>query len=256
MSFATINGSRLYYEVHGSGFPVVLAHGGASNHISWYQQVVALRDRYSVVTYDQRGFGFSEENGDLEASAVEDLRGLVDHLGHETVGLLGQSLGGAVVAGFTSRYPERVKALVLSSTPGGLVDNGRRPPSQDEPLPSYVEMATMMVSQDDFKIRHPALHFLVEEICQMNSRVDVRRLNATFYGHNEIGPIAEAKIPLLLINGADDPRGTTGVMAKIQEQVPGSTLVTVPGGGHLVYLENPDPYNEQVLAFLSEHLGG
>jgi len=126
MPFAKVNGTELYYEVHGQGAPVVLAHGGASNHISWFNQVVALRDHYTVVTYDQRGFGFSEENGDYQASAFEDLRELLDHLGYGKVALLGQSLGGVVVAGFTSRYPERVRALVLSSTPAGLVDTGRR----------------------------------------------------------------------------------------------------------------------------------
>lgn len=256
MPFAEINGTSLYYETHGSGFPVVLAHGGASNHMSWFQQVVALRDRYTVVTYDQRGFGFSEENGDFTVSAYDDLLGLVDHLGFASVALLGQSLGGAVVAGFTSRHPDRVKALVLSSTPGGLVDNGRRPPAEGEPLPTYVDMMKGMISHDGFAQRHPALYFLVEEVCEMNSRVDVRRLNGTFYGRNEIGPIADAKIPVLLINGDDDPRGTTPVMQKIHEQLPGSELVTVPGGGHLVYLENPEPYNEQVRRFLDEHLAG
>ena len=71
MPFAKINGTELYYEVHGQGSPLVLAHGGASNHISWYRQVVGFRGQHTVVTYDQRGFGFSEENGDYSVSAVD-----------------------------------------------------------------------------------------------------------------------------------------------------------------------------------------
>jgi 3-oxoadipate enol-lactonase len=255
MPHAKINGTELYYEVHGSGAPVVLAHGGASNHISWYRQVVALREHYTVVTYDQRGFGFTEENGDFEANAFDDLLGLIDHLGFEKTALLGQSLGGVVVAGFTSRHPERVSALVLSSTPAGLVDTGRRAPGPDAPQPAYADLAKGMVSQDEFARRSPEVHFLTEEIILMNTRVLAQRLNGTFYARNDIGPIAASGIPVLLINGEDDPRGTTGHMKKIRDQIPGSKLVIVPGGGHLVYAENPQPYNAHVLEFLAEHLG-
>lgn len=255
MPHAKINGTELYYEVHGSGAPVVLAHGGASNHISWYRQVVALREHYMVVTYDQRGFGFTEENGDFEASAFDDLLGLLDHLGFEQAALLGQSLGGVVVAGLTSRHPERVRALVLSSTPAGLVDTGRKAPDPNQPQPPYAELAKGMVSQDEFAKRSPEAHFLTEEIILMNTRVLPQRLNGTFYARSDIKPISDAGIPVLLINGEDDPRGTTGHMEKIRDQIPGSRLVIVPGGGHLVYMENPEPYNARVLEFLAEHLG-
>ena len=255
MPFAKVNGTQLYYEVHGQGAPVVLVHGGASNHISWYRQVVALRDHYTVITYDQRGFGFSEENGDYEASAVEDLRGLLDHLGYQKVALLGQSLGGAVVAGFTSRYPERVRALVLSSTPAGLVDTGRTAPPADQPQPPYAELVKSMIGQDDFAKRSPEIHFLVEQLIGINTRVSARRLNGTFYARNEIAPIIDAGVPVLLLNGDDDPRGTTGHMEKIRSQIPGARLVIVPGGGHLVYIENSDPYNREVLEFLAAHPG-
>ncbi len=255
MPFAKINGTELYYESHGQGSPLVLAHGGASNHISWFRQVVVLRAHHTVVTYDQRGFGFSEENGDYGVSAVDDLRELVDHLGYRKVALLGQSLGGAVVAGFASRYPERVSALVLSSTPAGLVDTGRRAPAADEPQPPYAEMVKGMIGQDDFPTRSPEMHFLTTELIGVNSRVSAKRLNGTFYSRNDIAPIIAARIPVLLINGEDDPRGTTGHMEKIAAQIPGSRLVIVPGGGHLVYLENPDPYNRHVLEFLAGHSG-
>ena len=101
----------------------------------------------------------------------------------------------------------------------------------------------------------PAIHFLVEQLIGMNTRVSSQRLNGTFYAHNEIAPIVDAGTPVLLINGDDDPRGTTGHMEKIGAQIPGSKLVIVPGGGHLVYLENADPYNREVLDFLAAHPG-
>src|SRR3984957_7595920 len=115
MPHAPIDDIELYYEVHGSGPPLVLAHGGGSNHLTWWPQVVDLMNEYSVIVFDHRDFCHSTgENRGLEAQP-DDLKGLLDHLKIERAALLGQSLGGYTMAGFASRYPERVAVLILSS---------------------------------------------------------------------------------------------------------------------------------------------
>ena len=57
MPLADVNGTELYYEVHGSGPPLVLAHGVGGNHGIWWQQLPYLSQWYTVVTFDHRGFG-------------------------------------------------------------------------------------------------------------------------------------------------------------------------------------------------------
>ena len=59
MPFANINGIELYYETHGEGPALVLAHGGGGSHLSWWQQVPAFSDAYQVLVFDHRGFGRS-----------------------------------------------------------------------------------------------------------------------------------------------------------------------------------------------------
>ena len=111
----------LYYEVHGEGPPVVFAHGVGGTHLSWWQQIPAMSDHFQCVTFDHRGFGYSRDVGDHPGSEafIDDLHALLDHLGIDRVGLIGQSMGGRTVLGFASAYPERVSALILCDTTGG-----------------------------------------------------------------------------------------------------------------------------------------
>jgi alpha-beta hydrolase superfamily lysophospholipase len=59
MTIADADGTPIYYERHGSGPAVLLVHGSGGHHAAWWQQVVPLRERFTVVTVDLRGFGSS-----------------------------------------------------------------------------------------------------------------------------------------------------------------------------------------------------
>ena len=96
MPFLALDGCDLYYELHGSGPPLVFAHGLGGNHLTWWQQVPHFQDRYTCVVFAQRGFGRSKVHAgepDPEAFA-DDLAALIDHLGFEDVRLVAQSMGG------------------------------------------------------------------------------------------------------------------------------------------------------------------
>ena len=85
MPLVRINGIELYYEIHGEGPAVVLAHGAGGNHLSWWQQVPRLSQHFRCVTFDHRGFGSSRDlpDGPGADAFIEDLRQLLDHLGIE-----------------------------------------------------------------------------------------------------------------------------------------------------------------------------
>src|SRR6516162_7274521 len=56
-------GCRIYYEVTGTGAPIIFIHGIGSNHLTWFQQVPHFWNRYSCVTYSHRGYPPSSEIG-------------------------------------------------------------------------------------------------------------------------------------------------------------------------------------------------
>src|SRR5574341_1735850 len=121
MATAEINGTRLYYEEHGKGFPVVLAHGAGGNHMSWWQQVPEFSRHVRCIAFDHRGWGFSLDTDDLgPASFVNDLKALLDHLDVDEAFLVGQSMGGHTCLGFTLANPNRVRGLVMANTFAGM----------------------------------------------------------------------------------------------------------------------------------------
>ena len=121
MPLAAVNGIELYYEEQGEGPGLVFLHGAAGNHMSWWQQVPAFRDRFRCVTIDHRGFGRSTDPaGERAARFVDDLEALLDTLGIERTALVSQSMGGRSALGFAVRHPQRVSALVLADTTGGV----------------------------------------------------------------------------------------------------------------------------------------
>ena len=121
LASAKLDNFDMYFEEHGDGPPLVLAHGAGGTHISWWQQVPVLSQKYKCITIDHRTFGYSRDvkGGPGRRAFVPDLTGLLDHLGIQKTALVGQSMGGTTVLGFASAHPERVSALIMSDTTGG-----------------------------------------------------------------------------------------------------------------------------------------
>ena len=120
---ANVNGIALSYTIEGQGPPLVLIHGLACGRRMWLHQVRALRDGFTVITYDQRGHGHSTApNSPQDYSRphlTRDLLGLLDHLGIDRCHLVGFSLGGGPAIGAAIANPDRVSGLVLAGVGSG-----------------------------------------------------------------------------------------------------------------------------------------
>lgn len=126
--YVTVNGLSFHYcDWGGTGRPMVLLHGLASNARLWDLVAPGLARHCRVVALDQRGHGGSAHpEGDYGFDTVtDDLRALVVTLGLERPVLVGHSWGGAVGLHYAARYPEGVAALVMID--GGFVDLARDP---------------------------------------------------------------------------------------------------------------------------------
>jgi len=118
-NYAAVNGISLYYEVHGTGKPLIMLHGGFGSFEMFTALSPALAVDHQVIGVDLYGHGrtaLTDRSLSFEHMA-DDIAGLIEHLGLEKADLLGFSLGGAVALQTAIRYPERVNRLVLISTP-------------------------------------------------------------------------------------------------------------------------------------------
>ncbi len=257
MPFATINGIELYYETHGEGPALVLAHGGGGSHLSWWQQVPTLSQHYRVITFDHRSFGFSRDlpGGPGPNAFVEDLAGLLDHLGVDKAAVAGQSMGGWTVCGFAAAHPERTSALILCDTTAGV-----ETPEIDQTRARLRERSKGNLAQIlasayalSFPERQPALCFLYQQISALNHQVSPQLVPILMDMQNKTGPIKEHVIPTLLLVGEEDVLTPPPAMQSIKSKIPHARFATVPQAGHSVYFEQPKDFNRIVADFLREN---
>ena len=121
MTFAAINGLKLYYERHGdSGDPLVFVHGYTGDVSDWRLQVEEFAGDFRVLIMDLRGHGRSEAPSDHLAYGVslmtQDVEALVEAVGFERYHLVGHSMGGAMAQEIALKTPENLLSLTLEDT--------------------------------------------------------------------------------------------------------------------------------------------
>jgi pimeloyl-ACP methyl ester carboxylesterase len=266
--FADVNGTRLYYEVQGSGPNLVLLHAGVSDHRMWDAVMPALTPRYRVIRYDQRGWGQSRlPPGPF--SLYEDLYGLLQHLGVDQAIVVGVSIGGSTVIDFTLAHPEMVRALV----PVAAGYSGAPPPSEAEQAqfavvdaayeakdvdrvldlemdiwlvgPGRTRDAVSPALQEQFRaIERPNLER--EIVGGEGAEAKVVRLDPPAAGR-----LGEIRVPTLVIVGdADVPHCVINADV-IAAGIPGAQKVVLPNVAHMVPQEAPGPFLDALLPFLA-----
>src|SRR3989442_15734833 len=110
MATANINGIEIYYEVHGSGEPLLLIMGLGANATGWYAQIPAFSKDYQVIAFDNRGAGRSEKPNEpyTMPQMAQDAVGVLDTLCIGAAHVFGMSLGGIIAQELALRHADRV----------------------------------------------------------------------------------------------------------------------------------------------------
>ncbi|MQA00912.1 MAG: alpha/beta fold hydrolase [Dehalococcoidia bacterium] len=254
-------GFRLYYEVHGpppgTAPALLLAHGAGGNAMSWWQQVPAFRDRYTVITFDHRAFGRSPdvEEGPGRIAFGTDTRSLLDELGIERVHFVAHSMGGRTAFGLISREPQRLASVVYSGTNGGCVDDRYR--ALKKQLEGDGTLAGPLLTRavaEGYADESPGMQFLYRQIRSINPRRHRDFLKPTGRMVNYRGSTAQrlvdSGIPILWLVGDQDRVVHPSLIRISHELTPGSRHVEVPGAGHSAYFERPEAWNAAVRDFI------
>jgi pimeloyl-ACP methyl ester carboxylesterase len=119
--YADINGLKYYYEISGSGDPMLVLHGGLGNIGTFGMVLPGLAEHRQLIAVDLHGHGRTQL-GDRDISYVDqgaDMAALVKSLGHDQVDVMGYSFGGGVAFQFAVQNPSMVRRLVIVSAPFG-----------------------------------------------------------------------------------------------------------------------------------------
>src|SRR3990172_6307927 len=121
MPYTLVNGIEIYYEVHGSGEPLLLIMGLGANAGSWVMQVPELSMEYKIIAFDNRGSGRSGKPNEAYSIAqmADDAAALLDDLAIDSAHVFGMSMGGMIAQDLVLRHPERVTSLILGGTMPG-----------------------------------------------------------------------------------------------------------------------------------------
>ena len=257
MSYAEVNGQRIFYEdTGGDGPPVVLAHGFLMDHEMFAPQVAALAPEFRVVTWDERGFGDTEFDGKPFTywDSALDCLGLLDHLGLEEAVVGGMSQGGYLSLRLALLAPERVRALVLIDTQAAAEHPAKVALYQqmldawvsEGPSDALAEVVAGIIIDD------PALHG--RWIAKWKARPPEILLEPTrcLLERDDITDrLAEIKCRALVIHGTKDVAIEMEAAQRLAAGLSGCReVVSVEGAAHASNLTHPDQVNPPLLAFL------
>jgi pimeloyl-ACP methyl ester carboxylesterase len=271
---ATLHGRRVTYTEGGSGPVLLLIHGIAGSSENWHAVVEPLARRHTVIAPDLPGHGTSAASaGDYSLGALAvGLRDLLIMLGHARATLVGHSLGGGVAMELSYHFPELVERLVLVSSGGlgqevspvlraaalpgaelfiaatagaatkaggavgrGLAKLGLRPNTD------VTEVARGYASLADHDRRTAFLATLRAVVSTRGQSVDASdRLYLA------------ARLPVLILWGAQDPIIPAHHGQHAHEAIPGSRLEIFDGTGHLPQIETPGRFVAVLERFIEE----
>jgi pimeloyl-ACP methyl ester carboxylesterase len=118
-AYASVNGLKMYYEIQGTGQPVIVLHGGFGNTELYMPNVTALVKNYKVITVDMQGHGRTADIDrpiDMD-SIANDIAELIKQLNLGKTNIVGYSLGGSVAIRLSIMHPELLQKLVFISCP-------------------------------------------------------------------------------------------------------------------------------------------
>ena len=259
-------GCRIYYEVTGSGPPIIFAHGLGSNHLTWWQQVPHFSDRYTCVTFAHRGYPPGSEIGVPDPkNFADDLAALIEHLQLPDVRLVAQSMGGWISIEYILAHPNhKVRALVLASTCGTihkpsipLADPQRLAEWNERAAAARADMARRGISPpagERMAREQPELHFLYRAIANASAAFDREELRKHLYAMATRPPDVLRNVPIatLFITGGEDIRFPPFLSDALAPLMPNARVEHVPDSGHSVYFQRAGAFNRLVETFLSK----
>jgi pimeloyl-ACP methyl ester carboxylesterase len=262
MPIAHANNIDIYYEIHGSGPPLVLIMGLRRNAEWWYRQIPELSKHFTLIAFDNRGAGRSDKP-EMDYSIrlfADDTAELMNFLGIPKAHILGISMGGYIAQELAINHPDKINGLILGCTSCG----GSRAVSMSEErmekfaankglTPEQILRKDMDLYFSDRFVREHSER--IEEFVNISFRyyqpadAFFRQLNACL-NHDTADRVSKVSSPTLIITGDDDHLVPSENSRILKELMPEADLELFPGCRHCFFMEESERFNRSVVAFL------
>jgi non-heme chloroperoxidase len=270
VSQLALEDGTLWYEMKGSGPPLVFLHGGWQNSESWQQQVDRFADDFTVVTPDFRGHGQTGATDVEEYSIdlyVDDLERLLVHLDIERPILVGTSIGGMVIQSYLDSHPDGARGAVIggplqSMPPVNLPASMK---SFASPLPAISGMLSTLGTRTTFQSLTSTVSATTgRPWLSTNSKVRAKAMDAVgefsrdeylkvFRAIYQFEPpnLSHVQTPMLVLYGDHEVSQGKRQGRQIASTVANGWWQEISNAGHLVNQDNAQEFNAATAEFLA-----
>jgi pimeloyl-ACP methyl ester carboxylesterase len=260
MPHISSDAADIFYEVLGSGPPVVLLHPFPANHDFWKPAAQALIARYRVILPDLRGHGDSDigEGPAVMQKHAADLVRVLDDAEVGRAHFVGVSIGGYVLFEFWRRHSARVQSLVLCNTKA-QADTAEARATRLQAAAEVLERGTepffeSMLPKLIGKTSYPTRPDLVEGALRMMRKMSPQDVASVQRGMAErpdsVETLKTIHVPTLLVTGDEDILTGAAEAELMQRHVRGSRMKVIPKAGHYSPWEQPEEVGKLLRQFL------
>lgn len=253
MAYLDRNGVPVYYEITGATTdspPLLLTHGFGASSAMWRPNLEALAVGRPVITWDMRGHGRSGDPADqaayTQAACVADMAAILAEAGVTRAVLGGLSLGGYLSLAFRLVHPELVTGLILADTGPGFRNDAARQRWNERAI-----ALAERVQRDGLRAAGGGAETTGTEHRSALGLANAARGMLTQADGTVIESLPDVAVPTLILVGADD-EPFLGAADYMAAKIPRSRRVTIAGAGHACNVDQPEEFNQQVLAFLAD----
>ncbi len=242
-SYASVNGLNMYYEIHGSGQPLVLLHGGGSTIETSFGRVLpSFAKTRQVIAFEQQGHGHTADVDrpfSFEQSA-DDAAALLRHLKIEKADFFGYSNGGSIALQIAIRHPNLVRKLIVASAM--FKRDGLYPEIWESMKHATLESMPKELREAYLKVApHP------EQLHTFHDKCVKRMLEFKDWQAEDIQSIDAPT--MIMIADADIVRPEHAV--EMFRLLPHAQLAVLPGTDHITLVKRADWQVSMIEAFLN-----
>jgi pimeloyl-ACP methyl ester carboxylesterase len=236
------DGARIWYASYGSGWPVLLLHGGLGHSGNWSYQVPALIENgYRAVLIDSRGHGHStrDERPFRYELMASDVVAVMDALQIEKASLLGWSDGATIALILAMKFPGRVAGVyyfACDMDPNGVKEISWPNPILERCLSRHAkDYAELSATPGQFKAFFEAVSLMM-------------RTQPNYSGHD----FAQISVPVAVAHSEHDEFIKREHSVNLARSIPNAEFVDLSGVSHFAPLQRPEQFNTTMLAFLGK----
>jgi pimeloyl-ACP methyl ester carboxylesterase len=262
--FMNIGNARIYYEIAGTGMPLVMIHAGVADSRQWNNEFAFFSQTHQVLRYDMRGYGKSEPV-EGEFSHLSDLDSVLGALGiPEPMVLMGCSMGGGLAMDFALSHPSKARAIIMvGSAPSGLeldvpapakfADAEKAFEAGDLDLVAEIETqiwfdgigrTPQQVNSEMRKLLYEMNRLaLAHEVKQLGKRLPNTETSAA-------DRLQDLDLPVLIVVGSHDTPYIRAAAEYMEERIKSARKAVIEDAAHLPNMDQPHEFRGIVEDFL------